>query len=87
MLPGVGDGSVPAVLTLARRPKNEEFFGGGGVDIADVRLEIRGILVGVSLGRLPTEFNKDDEWMSLVTGFDAWGLLAPTDGDPAMVGN
>jgi hypothetical protein len=57
ILPGVGDGSVPAVLTLAQRPNNEEFFGGSGVDIADVRFEIQGIMVEVSLGRLPTKFN------------------------------
>jgi hypothetical protein len=54
--PGVGDGSVEpgarlATLRLARRSIMPEFFG-VGEPTADIRLEMRGILVGVYQGEL-----------------------------------
>jgi hypothetical protein len=81
--PGVGEGSAEAVtLTLARRPRKMDEFFGGGVDIAEVRLEMRGILVGVSLEIV---FNKDGG--SLAPSFDVCEMLVPTEGDPAIVGS
>lgn len=55
---------------------------------ADVRLEIRGILVGVSLGLPETEFINDDR--GSLGSLDVCTLLdpvVPTEGDPAIVGN
>jgi len=75
----------PATFTLARRPNKIDEFLGGGVDIAEVLLEMRGIFVGVSFEILPVELNKDDGG-SFTISFDVCELLVPTEGDPAMVG-
>lgn len=59
----VGDTLVDddAIKPLVRLVVNvdTEFFN-GGEDAADVRLEMRGILVGVSFGSPEVEFNKED---------------------------
>ena len=86
----VGEAFVDeATSTLVRLVANadDEFFR-GGEGIADVRLDMRGIFVGVSLGSPEYEFN-DDEGGSLLS-FSVCELLVPvvpTDGEPAMVGN
>lgn len=56
-----------------------------GEETADVRLEIRGILVGVSLGFPDMEFIKVDGGGSLFS-FEVC-VMVPTDGEPAIVGN
>jgi hypothetical protein len=61
----MGEGLVEelavAVFMLVRRLGNmeDESFK-GGLAAAEVRLEIRGIFVGVSLGRPETEFIRPD---------------------------
>jgi hypothetical protein len=64
---------------------NEDEFFGGGEDVAEVRLEILGILVGVSLELLETEFISEAD-----ISFDSFEFcepLVPTDGEPAIVGS
>jgi hypothetical protein len=66
--PGMGEGSVePAtrlpMLRLVRRSMMPEFFNVGD-PAAEVRLEIRGILVGVSFMLFDKEFSNDDGGMS-----------------------
>ena len=63
----VGDGFVEATpssvvltLALARCVPSSEPVLRGGEDAAEVRLEMRGILVGVSFGRPETELSSDD---------------------------
>jgi hypothetical protein len=60
----------PLTLILARRlvKLDTEFFNVGDVP-AEVRLAMRGILVGVSFGLPDTEYIRDDEEGSL-TSFD-----------------
>jgi hypothetical protein len=65
VLPGVGDGSFPATeetIRLVRRLAIVEDVDGfkAGDDIMDVRLWIRGILVGVSLVFVPEPFKPDE---------------------------
>lgn len=69
---------------LARRvaEMDEEYFN-GGEPVADVRLEMRGILVGVSLDSEDVEFIKDDDGGS----WELFAVTFPTDGEPAMVGS
>jgi len=69
----VGDGfvedvpsSVVLTLTLARCVPSAEPVLRGGEDAAEVRLEMRGILVGVSFGRLETELSNDDRGSLIV---------------------
>lgn len=62
-----------------------EYFS-GGEPAADVRLEMRGILVGVSFDSADVEFVKDDEAGSLPS-CKLFAAAFPTDGEPAMVGN
>lgn len=60
----------------------------GGDGAADVRLEIRGILVGVSLGNPDVELSKEEGKSRL--SFKVCELLlpvVPTEGDPAIVGS
>ena len=92
-LPGVGDGSFPATeevtIRLVRRLAVVEDVDGfrAGDDTVDVRLWMRGILVGVSLGIpfAPDEGRGSRSFNSLLT----CELLpaGPTDGDPAIVGS
>lgn len=83
------DGPNPVVWVLARRfvkPDAECF--NGGEEAADVRLEIRGIFVGVSFGRPMTLFVKDEG--GSLPSFKVCELFVPfvpTEGEPAMVGN
>lgn len=84
-----GPGSVAVAFALVRRMlrADPEFLSGGDA-AAEVRLEMRGILVGVSFGRPETEFNSDDG--GSLNSFKVWELLVPfvlTEGDPAMVGS
>jgi hypothetical protein len=74
----VGEAFAEGARVLARRAVEVEYFN-GGEPAADVRLEIRGILVGVS-------FVKDDEGGSLPS-CELFVAMFPTDGEPAMVGN
>jgi hypothetical protein len=75
--------AAPSVLVRLWVSK-EPFMGGD--DVAEVRLDILGILVGVSLAPLlPTEFI-DDARASLGS-FAACDPLIATDGDPAIVGS
>jgi hypothetical protein len=69
---------------LARRVAeiDMEYFN-GGEPAADVRLEMRGILVGVPLDSEDVEFIKDDDGGSC----ELFTETFPTDGEPAMVGN
>jgi hypothetical protein len=65
-LPGVGDGSFPATeetMRLDRRLAIVEDVEGfkAGDDTVDVRLWIRGILVGVSLVLAPELFKPDED--------------------------
>lgn len=90
----VGEGFVEEVaasptlmLALVRRMlcADPEFLSGGEAT-AEVRLEIRGILVGVSFGWPEMEFNEEGS----LNSFSVWELLVPfvpTEGDPAIVGN
>lgn len=92
----VGDGFVEDVespwtiiLVLRLAKADAEVFKGGEA-AAEVRLEMRGILVGVSFGRLPPELNSADG--GSLGSLIVWALFVlfvtvPTEGDPAMVGN
>jgi len=85
--PGVGEGSVEpgtrlATLRLARRSTVPVFFSVGD-PTADVRLEMRGILVGVSFTK---ELSSDDGGMSFGS-LEVCEPIGPTEGDPAMVGS
>ena len=90
--PGIGEGSVDkAVLLLAwrlllRLALEGIRFLSVGEGMADVRLEIRGIFVGVSLGRPDPAFTTVEGGISLVS-FSICALVVPADGDPAMVGS
>jgi hypothetical protein len=78
----VGEAFAEGKRVLARRAAevDAEYFN-GGEPAADVRLEIRGILVGVSFDSEDVEFIKDGGSCKL------FGATFPTDGEPAMVGN
>ena len=89
--PGVGEGSAVGAVTLRlmRRPTRvlcAEFTPNPGEPAADVRLEIRGIFVGVSLCKEDMEFSKTEGGPSLGS-FDALYPVVPTEGEPAMVGS
>lgn len=89
--PGVGDGSVEGAVTLRlmRRPTRvlcAELTPNPGEPAADVRLEIRGILVGVSLGKEDEAFSRTEGGPSF-RSFDALYPVVPTEGEPAMVGS
>lgn len=89
--PGVGEGSVEGAVTLrlTRRPTRvlcAELIPNPGEPAADVRLEMRGIFVGVSLDKEDTEFSKTEGGPSLGS-FDALYPVVPTEGEPAMVGS
>jgi hypothetical protein len=91
----IGEGLVeelarPVGFTLARRLVYVPVacFPDEGLGTADVRLEIRGILVGVSLGRPDIEPARIEEWS--FSRRLAWVLFVPfvpTDGEPAIVGS
>lgn len=86
---GVGEGSVepgtrPPTLRLARRSLAIFFM--VGEPTAEVRLEMRGILVGVSFMVLGREFNNDGGGMSL-SSLEATEFTDPMDGEPAIVGS
>lgn len=83
----VGDGFVDVdevcAVLLCRLLANVEVFR-LGEPVADVRLEIRGIFVGVSFGK------EDELLLRRVMGgpsFETDVLAVPTDGEPAMVGS
>jgi hypothetical protein len=89
--PGVGEGSVEGAVTLRliRRPTRvlcAELTPNPGEPAAEVRLEIRGIFVGVSLGKEDTEFSKTEGGPSFAS-FEALYPVVPTEGEPAMVGS
>ena len=69
---------------LARRAAeiDVEYFN-GGEPAADVRLEMRGIFVGVPLDSEDVEFIKDNDDGSC----ELFAATFPTDGEPEMVGN
>ena len=79
----MGEAFAEGTRALARRAAevDVEYFN-GGEPAADVRLEMRGILVGVSLDS-DVEFIKDDDGGSC----ELFAVTFPTDGEPAMVGN
>lgn len=88
----LGEGFVeddnPLTVTLARRLLKAPFC--KGEPTVDVRLEMRGILVGVSFGRPEAELVKDDGGGSLASFDDVctpFVPVVPTDGDPAIVGS
>lgn len=86
---GVGEGSVepdtrPLTLRLARRSLAIFFM--VGEPTAEVRLEMRGILVGVSLIVLGKEVNSDGGGMSFGS-LDVTEFTDPMDGEPAIVGS
>ncbi len=96
VLPGVGDGSFPATedvtIRLVRRLAVVEDVDGfrAGDDTVDVRLWMRGILVGVSLGFTPTPFGPDEggKSRSFISRLVCELLPpVPTEGDPAIVGS
>ena len=80
----MGEAFAEGTKVLARRAAemDEEYFN-GGEPAADVRLEIRGILVGVSFDSEDVEFIRDDEDGSC----KLFAVVFPTDGEPAMVGS
>ncbi len=84
----VGDGLAEDVISpLVRRVASaeEECFR-GGEGIADAALEIRGILVGVSLGKPETTLR--GALGSLFSFIECVTLfVVPTEGDPAIVGS
>lgn len=89
----VGDGfsDEPAVtLTLALRLTSVEAEPfSGGEEVVEVRLDIRGIFVGVSLARPELAFEEVGGGPSLPS-LSVWELLVatvPTEGEPAMVGS
>lgn len=89
--PGVGEGSLEGAVTLRlmRRPTRvlcAELTPNPGEPAADVRLEIRGIFVGVSLCKEDMEFSKTEGGPSFGS-FDALYPVVPTEGEPAMVGS
>jgi hypothetical protein len=85
----VGEGSTDGVTCpLARRvPTTDPDVFNGGDATAEVLLEMRGILVGVSLRWPVTVISVDG---GSLESFEICELLVPfmpTDGDPAIVGN
>ena len=89
--PGVGEGPVEeaVMLRLMHRPTGvlcAELTPNPGEPIVDVRIEIRGIFVGVSLGEEDIEFSKTEGGPSLGS-FDALNPVVPTEGEPAMAGS
>lgn len=84
----VGEGFVeddtPLTATLARRLLKVPFCIGDPT--VDVRLEMRGILVGVSFGIPETELVKVDGGGSFAS-FDTPFAPVPTEGEPAIVGS
>lgn len=73
----------PEGFTLARRLAYVP-----GLGAADVRLEIRGILVGVSLGRPDIEPDRIEEWsFSRMVVWVLFVPFVPTEGEPAIVGS
>lgn len=86
----VGEGFVEVVTSvLVRRVANADPLDfKGGEPAADVRLDIRGIFVGVSLGRPEVEFKK--EAGGSLPSLRVCELLVPvvaTEGEPAIVGS
>jgi len=84
-----GDAVVELVARpLVRRLANTdpECFK-GGEPVADMRLEIRGIFVGVSFGRVLDGFTKDEVSRKSLTVCVLLVVIVPTDGLPAMVGS
>lgn len=78
------DGARPVILTLVRRlPSAELECFKGGDDTAEVLLDIRGILVGVSFGRPEVELFKDEGGSFVELAVP----LMPTEGEPAIVGS
>lgn len=80
----LAEGAASPLALLVAKAEPECFNGGEAV--ADVRLEMRGIFVGVSFGRPDTEFMSVDGGPS----FKVCVLLVPLvaiDGLPAMVGS
>ena len=78
----MGEAFAEGMRMLARRAAemDVEYFKGGD-PAAEVRLEMRGILVGVSFDSEDVEFIKDGGSCELLAA------MFPTDGEPAMVGN
>ena len=78
----MGEALAEGTRVLARRAAeiDVEYFK-GGEPVADVRLEIRGILVGVSFDSVDVGFINDGGSCEL------FAAMFPTDGEPAMVGN
>lgn len=84
---GFADDAIPIVMVLARRAASVDDEALREGEIPEVRLEIRGILVGVSFGLPDIEFIKDEGGGSLASFPADWLRLVPTDGDPAIVGS
>jgi hypothetical protein len=88
---GVGEGSVDGAVTVPTVRLVLRLAAVGAVPLSvgdgipDVRLEIRGILVGVSFGRPEAELFRDDGGSSFGS-LCACGVV-PTDGEPAIVGS
>jgi len=82
----VGEAFAEGTRVLARRAERDVEYFNGGEPTADVRLEMRGILVGVSFESADAEPTKDDEGGSLLSCV-LFAAVFPTEGDPAMVGN
>lgn len=84
----MGDGLAEEDTSpLARRvASTEEECFRGGEGIADAALEMRGILVGVSLGKPETVLRGG---LGSLFSFVAWVMLfiVPTEGEPAIVGS
>jgi hypothetical protein len=82
------DVASPPTLTLVRRvPTVDPEVFNGGDPAAEVRLEIRGILVGVSFSCPATEFISDGGSLESFKICELLVPFRPTDGDPAIVGN
>ena len=89
--PAVDEGPVEGAVTLRliHRPTRvlcAELTPNPGEPAVDVQLEIRGIFVGISLGKEDIEFSKTEGGPSLGS-FDALYPVVPTEGEPAMVGS
>ena len=79
------DAASPPTWTLVRRVDPDIFNGGDAV--VEVRLDIRGILVGVSFDCDVKEFISDDAGsFASLKACEPLVPFMPTDGDPAIVG-
>jgi hypothetical protein len=80
---GFVDDDTPLTATLARRLLPFCM----GEPTVDVRLEMRGIFVGVSFGRPETELVEEDGGGSFASFNTPFVPVVPTEGEPAIVGS